>query len=46
MKILTPHAPPRIDWEPSLKIHFGCRVARALDLLSVQPTSSGLNIEI
>ena len=43
---LIPHAPPRIDWEPSLKIHFGCRVARARDLLSAQPTSSGLNIEI
>ena len=46
MKILTPHAPPRIDWEPSIKINCGCRVARARDLLSAQPTSSGLNIEI
>ena len=28
------------------EIYFGCRVARARDLLSAHPTSSGLNIEI
>ena len=28
------------------EIYFGCRVARARDLRSAHPTSSGLNIEI